>query len=146
LFHRRKLPIMKPRSALDTAGGMAYFPRMLEKIRLHAAGTLEADYHPSLGKGADAFCTEFLRIPYDDLRKRVIEGDTDEALLEWCFRHGRRLDPGDIRIWNAFITKLGWNDSATPRLIKHKAAAGLENREDIQTMAQLFDVEEGRKP
>lgn len=29
--------------------GMAYFSRMLDKIRLHARGQLAADYHENLG-------------------------------------------------------------------------------------------------
>jgi hypothetical protein len=39
-------------------GGMMYFPRMLDKIRLHARGELGKDYHANLGhaKAADGAC------------------------------------------------------------------------------------------
>ena len=136
----------KPVSAYAKAGGMAYFPRMLSKIRLHAAGELPADYHANLGKGGDGFCASFLRVDYDALTTRGLAGGTDEDILEWCFENGRRLSQDDKFVWNGFILKLGWNDPATPRLQKVKAANGLAHRDDIQTMPDFFDVDEGRKP
>ena len=74
------------------------------------------------------------------------EGGTDHEILEWCFANDRRLDKNDIEIWNGFISKLGWNDSASDYVAKCKAEAGLADRDDIQTVGHLFEVEEGRKP
>ena len=88
----------KPRSAYDKAGGMTYFPRMLDKIRLFADDQLHPDFHANLGKGADGWCCDFLRIPYPDLRLRVLAGGTDEQVLEWCFANGRRLTDDVIDI------------------------------------------------
>ena len=133
-----------PRSALDLAGGMNYFPRMLDKIRKHAAGRLKTDYHGNLGNGADSWCTGFLRIDYDALKARVLAGGTDEEILQWCYENGRELNALDLRIWNSFIAKLGWNDAATKRLEEVKQENGLGDREDIITMPQFFDVDEGR--
>ena len=135
---------MKPRSPLDKVGGMAWFPRMLDKIRLHARGELDATYHANLGDGVDSICTNFLRIDYAALTARVLEGGTDDEILDWCFAHGRELNRGDIFIWNNFVAKFGWNDAASKRLVAQKAELGLTDRDDIQTMPQLFDVEEGR--
>lgn len=135
-----------PVSAYDKAGGMAYFPRMVSKIRLHASGTLPPDYHANLGRGGDGFCTGFLRVDYDALCQRVAQGGSDDDILEWCFENGRRLNKDDLIIWNGFILKLGWNDIAAPRLRKNKEQSGLAHRDDIQTMPDFFDVDEGRKP
>src|SRR5207302_8398248 len=81
-----------------TKNGMVYFPRMLDKIRLHARGELHQDYHKNLGamRAADGACCNFLRVNYADLRERVAQGGTDEEILEWCFEKGRRLNEGDI--------------------------------------------------
>lgn len=125
---------------------MAYFPRMLSKIRGLASGDLPPDYHANLGRGADGFCLDYLRIEYDALKQRVLEGGSDDDILEWCFTHGRRLNKGDLMIWNGFILKLGWNDLAAPRLRKLKEKSGLADRDDIQTMPDYFEVDEGRKP
>ena len=37
------------RSCYDKVGRLVYFGRMLDKLRLHAAGNLPADYHNNLG-------------------------------------------------------------------------------------------------
>ena len=42
-----------PRSPFDTLGGLLYFPRMLDKIRLKARDDLAEGYVPLLGKGFD---------------------------------------------------------------------------------------------
>jgi hypothetical protein len=79
-----------PKSPKETTGGMMYFPRMLDKIRLHAREELSADYHANLGgaRAADGTCCNFLRVNYADLRERVLQGGTDEEILEWCFEKG----------------------------------------------------------
>lgn len=136
---------MNPRSTQDATEGLRYFGRMLDKIRLRADGKLDHDYHENMGRGADARLMRFLHIDYEKLRARVLEGGTDTEILEWCYMHGHRLDENDKLIWNGFISKLGWNDAASEYLAENKAAAGLADRDDIQTLAHLFDVEEGRQ-
>jgi hypothetical protein len=136
----------KPRSAHDKAGGMAYFPRMLDKIRLQARGELHPDYHANLGQRADGWCLDFLRMNYPDLKARVQAGGTDEEVLHWCQENGRKLNGGDLNVWNAYILKLGWRDAATERLQKSKAENGLGHRDDILTMPDFFDADEGRNP
>src|SRR5438093_9910078 len=110
-----------------TQNGMVYFPRMLDKIRLHARGELPEDYHKNLGgaRAADGACCNFLRVNYADLRERVLQGGTDEEILEWCSEKGRRLNEGDILIWNAFNSKLGWKDFATGLLEQQKEKYGI---------------------
>ena len=128
-------------------GGMMYFPRMLDKIRLHARGELAQDYHANLGHGkaADGACCSFLRVNYVDLRERVLQGGTDEGILEWCFEKGRRLNEGDMMVWNSFSSKLGWNDFATPMLEQQKQKCGIADRADIVTISDVIDFDEGRK-
>jgi Domain of unknown function (DUF5069) len=50
-----------PKSPRETTRGMMYFPRMLDKIRLHARGELDEDYDENLGhpKAADGLCCNF---------------------------------------------------------------------------------------
>ena len=125
---------------------MTYFPRMLGKIRLHAKGELHEDYHQNLGtpQTADSACCNFLRVHYRDLRERVLQGGTEEEILEWCFEKGRRLNEGDLFVWNGFISKLGWRDSVTPRLEERKRQYGIADRTDIRTIPDLIDFDEGR--
>jgi uncharacterized protein DUF5069 len=126
--------------------GMMYFPRMLDKIRLHARHELHEDYHNNLGgqRAADGVCCNFLRVNYADLRERVLQGGTDEEILEWCFEKGRRLNGGDLFVWNGFASKLGWRDSATPILGEAKKKHCIADRDDIATIPDLIDFDEGR--
>src|SRR3989454_4214831 len=92
-----------PKSPKEMTKGMMYFPRMLDKIRLHGRGELGEEYHANLGRPrtADGACTNFLRINYGVLTQRVLKGGTDEEILDWCYANGRRLNEGDLLVWNA---------------------------------------------
>jgi len=134
-----------PCGPLDEAAGLIYFPRMLAKIRLHAEGRLWEDLCHNLGKGMDAWCSGFLHVSYDDLKARVLLGGSDAEILAWCEEHGRPLNDSDRLVWNAFASKLGWNDHVSAILRKRKGEAGLGERDDIQTMPHYIDVDEGRR-
>ncbi len=73
---------------------------MLDKIRLQAGGDLPEVYHRNLGRPdrADGASCNFLRVSYEDLRNCVLEGGTDEEILDWCFENGRALNEGDLFI------------------------------------------------
>ncbi len=133
-----------PKSPQDKTGGIVYFGRMVEKIRLHAAGELHPDLHANLGKGFDQRCVDFLGVKYDTLRDKVLEGLDDGQALEWCFANGTRPTDEQIEVWNGFMSKRGWNDEATEILLRRKKESSFEARDDIQTMFQYIDADEGR--
>ena len=136
-----------PKSPKEMTAGLMYFPRMLDKIRLHARGELGEEYHKNLGavKAADGVCCNFLRVHYRDLWERTLAGGSNEEILEWCFEKGRRLNGGDSLVWNGFISKLGWNDFVTPLLNETKEKSGVADRADIATITDLIDFDEGRR-
>lgn len=138
-------PATLPCSPGDETAGLKHFPRLLGKIRLHHEGRLWEDLHQNLGKGLDNWLCQFLHVKYDDLKARVLEGGSDEELLQWCQEHGRPLNDTDKLVWNSYAAKLGWNDHVTPTLQRRKLEAGLQDRDDIQTMIHYMDVDEGRR-
>ena len=133
------------RSPREKVGGLYHFGRMLDKIRLHSQGKLPADYIPNLGVGFDGRCLRFLHIDYAALVSRVAKGGTDEELLAWSYEQGRKPTDEEITIWNAFMSKLGWNDEASAvlqeRILQH---GGLAGRTDITTFFDFLDADEGR--
>jgi hypothetical protein len=137
-----------PRSDYCETKGLIYFSRMLDKIRLHAAGELPSDYFVGVDEPTafDSRCTRFLGINYDELAKRTLEGGSDEEILEWCFARGRRPSEEEIEIWNAFLAKRGWRDAGSQDLQAAKEALDWGDRQDIQTWVDLHDAEEGRTP
>jgi hypothetical protein len=134
------------RSPSEKVGGLFYFGRMLDKIRLHSKGGLPADYHANLGKGFDEKCVRLLRVNYDQLVERVKRGGTDEEILQWCFEKARRPNEDEIYVWNEFMRKRGWNDEVSETLKRRKSEAGMSDRADIQTAFQFIDADEGRLP
>ncbi|XHR28780.1 MAG: DUF5069 domain-containing protein [Chthoniobacteraceae bacterium] len=133
------------RSPRETVGGLVHFGRMLDKIRLHAAGKLPADYHAALGVGFDGRTIAFLHVAYADVVAQVKAGASDEAVLEWCYQHGRKPTEDEIEIWDAFMSKRGWRDDGAESLAKRIAEApDLAGRTDILTSFDFIDADEGR--
>lgn len=124
---------------------MVYFARMLSKIRLFDQGKLREDFHANLGIGADKWCCNYLRVNYNDLKQRTLEGGSNEEILAWCLQNGRALNELDIVIWNGFARKVGWNDFISKRLGELKAENGWSDADEIQTMPDFFEYDEGRK-
>ena len=135
------------RSPYSKVGRVVYFGRMLDKIRLHDAGTLPvADYAANLGKGFDLRCVSFLRVPYDELKARVLAGgSTDEQLLAWAHERGGARTDEECEIWNGFMMKRGWRDAGADILAKRIAESHLEHH-TVLTMFDYIDFDEGRDP
>lgn len=140
--------VQMPCSDYKETKGLIYFARMLDKIRLRAAGRLSDDYFTGVDDPTffDARCTRFLGINYDELVHRTLQGGSDEEILEWCFDHGPMPSEEEIEIWNTFIVKRGWRDAASADLQAAKERNGWAKRDDIQTWLDLHDAEEGRAP
>jgi Domain of unknown function (DUF5069) len=137
-------PASLPPGPLEETDGLKYFPRLTAKIRLHAAGRLWDDLHANLGKGLDATFCSFLRLDYEALRARVLDGGSDQEVLAWCAASTRPLTDTDRLLWNHYVSKLGWRDQVTAVLERRKAESGLTSRTDIETIAQYIDADEGR--
>lgn len=133
-----------PKSPQEKTGGIVYFGRMVEKIRLMESGELHPDLHANLGKGFDERCVDFLGVKYGDLRDQIAGGLNDQQALEWCFANGTKPTDEQIEVWNGFMSKRGWNDEVTEILLRRKKESGFESRDDIQTMFQYIDADEGR--
>ncbi|MBW7894864.1 MAG: DUF5069 domain-containing protein [Opitutaceae bacterium] len=126
-----------PRSPYETIGGLTYLGRCIDKIRLKQAGQLHPDFHELMGKGYDARIMGYLELDYGKFAEFVRTGATDGQCWDYCVRHGRKMN--DLLV-------LIWNDSATELLEKFKAASGLAGRDDLLTLFEYWEVDEGRKP
>jgi gluconokinase len=130
-------------------GRIVYFARVLAKIRLHAAGALPVEeYAANLGNGFDGRCCTFLRIDYEELKARVLQGnETDEQLLAWAEARGGRRSDEECEIWNAFMMKRGFRDAPAVAavLARRIRESGLGDK-SILTMFDYIDFDEGRDP
>lgn len=134
------------RSPYDKLAGLYHLGRMLDKIRLHQAGKLPADYHPNFGLsvGLDGHLCGFLNLEFTSISQRVQQGGTDEEIAEWCFQQGLRPNKMQSRIWNEFSRKFGYDDAVTKFIARVKAEEGLSHRTDLVTAFELMDLREER--
>jgi gluconokinase len=137
------------RSPYVKVGRLVYFGRMLDKIRLQAAGKLPAEYHANLGESRpllfDARCGRFLGVRYADIVARTRQGGTDEDILAWCESHGLARTDDECNTWNCFLMKIGWRDDRSAVLLERVREFGLTGR-PIETFFDLIDYDEGRDP
>ena len=135
------------RSPYDQVNGLVYFGRMLDKIRLAAAGKLPEGWQPMRGmlKGSfDWRCCQFLKLDYAAIEAETLKGDkTDEEILEWVYSQTRRPSEDEIEVWNSFMIKRGWRDAGAQRLHERLAEIGLPPG-TVLTMFEYIDLEEGR--
>ncbi len=134
------------RSPYDRVGGLHHFGRMLDKIRLHHAGKLPADYAANFGGGFDGRTCGFLGVKFDAIVARVKEGGTDDEIFEWCCRTGRRPTADEIEVFNDFMKKRGWNDVASERLAQRVKELGPQWVGKVHTFFDLIEADEGRPP
>ena len=130
------------RSPRALVGGLVYFGRMLDKVRIHAEGRLPEDYHANLGSGFDGRCADFLGVPYEAIVERTKMGGGDEEILAWCYQKGVRPSDEQVEVWNDFCRKRGWKDSASSILAARKVSLGLEDRQEIETFFDLIEADE----
>lgn len=133
------------KGCFEKTGGLFYFARMCSKIRLHAEGKLPEDYFDMLGQGFDGRTCRYLRVSYDDVKEQVLNGKSDEEVLEWCQETGRRITAEEILIYNSFMSKRGWHDDETdefiPQMIKQY---GLPDNGTVLTDFDLIEMDEER--
>jgi len=140
--HRMKVPDL--RSSYEKVGGIVFFARMLDKIRLNAAGRLPPGYNLGTADWTsfDARSTRFLGVDYQAVVERTLQSGSDEEILQWCFQHGRRPSEEEIEIWNAFLIKRGWRDAGSAELAEAKRIRGFTDRDDIQTWFDFLRADE----
>jgi gluconokinase len=138
-----------PCSDYIETGGVVFFARMLDKLRLKEQGFLPAEYNYAGCPVYDCFDGYFCRffgIDAAQLVERVRAGGSNEEILEWCFERYGRADEERIKVWNDFVLKRGWRDGSSAELEEVKRASGFGERSDVQTWVDFHDVDEGRVP
>lgn len=131
------------RSCYAKTGRLVYFGRMLDKIRLQAAGQLPADYRKNVGIGFDGRCCHFLRVSHAALVARTLQGGTDAEVLAWCHEQGGPRTDGECEVWNGFMMKRGWRDSGREILLRRILESGLAAK-PIETMFDYIEYDEER--
>lgn len=134
-----------PRSPRETMCGWMHLPRYIDKIRLHLAGRLPADYQPNLGKGFDGSWLKAAGLTHEQMVEVVRGTITDGEVADWVRANVRRTDAEKRAHAEGMLNYPKPDDAALQdRLRQRKEAAGLGGREDIRNFVDFIDADEKR--
>lgn len=138
------MPELYPCSPRTEIIDLPYFPRLCEKVRLFAAGDLHPELHANLGKGMDLWICQFLGVEYEELKKTILGGASDEEALAWAGQNG--LDRPDFeKAWfRSYLLNRGFRDDLSAKLADRIKESGFQDRSDILSFCDYIDADEGR--
>lgn len=137
--------IIYPRSPRETMCGWMHVPRYIDKIRLHLASRLHADYQPNLGKGFDGAWLKAAGITHEQFVEVVKNSITDGEVCDWVCKTVKRTDAEKKAHAEGMLNYPKPGDSeGQARLKVRKEQAGLTHRTDIQCFVDFIDADEKR--
>lgn len=137
--------IIYPRSPRETMDGWSYLPRYLDKIRLHLAGKLHADYQENLGKGFDGLWLKYAGVTHEQMIDAVKKSITDGEVCDWVRNHVKK-SPAEKAAHAKDLSSrpLAGDVQAVARLKMRKEQCGAGNRDDIKCFVDVIDADEKR--
>lgn len=137
--------IRYPRSPRETMDGWTYLPRYIDKIRLHLADQLHADYHANFGKGFDGMWLNAAGVTHEQMIDVVKHSITDGEVCDWVRHHVQQATAVKVAHREAMLSRPAHDDAAgQQRFQQRKAEAGLSGRDDVKTFVDLIDADEKR--
>jgi hypothetical protein len=137
--------IIYPRSPRETMCGWMHLPRFIDKIRLHLAGKLHADYQPNLCKGFDGLWLETAGVDAKEFIEVVKNSPTDGQVCDWVRTHVRKPESVKTAHRERMLSTPKKDDpEAQARLKMRKEQAGIAHRDDIRTFVDFIDADEKR--
>ena len=137
--------IIYPRSPRETMDGWTYLPRYIDKIRLHLAGKLHADYQENLGKAFDGMWLKHAGVTHEQMIEVVKNSVTDGEVCDWVRRNVKKSPAEKAAHAKDMLSRPPANDAeAVARLKMRKEQSGIAHRDDIKTFVDYIDADEKR--
>jgi hypothetical protein len=137
--------IIYPRSPRETMDGWHYLPRYVDKIRLHLAGKLHADYQENLGKGFDGFWLKAAGLTHEQFVAVVKNSVTDGEVCDWVHKNVKCSQAEKDAHWADVLSRPQASDAAAVARFKmRKEQSGLAHRDEIQNFVDYIDADEKR--
>lgn len=138
--------IIYPRSPREMMCGWMHLPRYLDKIRLHLAGKLHADYQPNFGKGFDGRWLQAAGLTHEQMIEVVKKSTTDGEVCDWVNVNVKKSDAEKRAHAEGMANYPKADDTAMQdRLKQRKEAAGLAHRNDLKNFVDFIDADEKRR-
>jgi Domain of unknown function (DUF5069) len=134
-----------PRSARETMDGWVHLPRFIDKIRLHLAGKLPADYQENYTKGFDGSWLRAAGVTAEQMVEVVKNSVSDGEVCDWV-RKNVKKSTAEKATFNNFVLNRGTeaDPEVQARLKMRKEQAGLSHRTEIKTFVDYIDADEKR--
>ena len=137
--------IIYPRSPRETMCGWMHLPRFIDKIRLHLAGKLHADYQANLTKGFDGLWLETAGIKAEQFIEVVRNSITDGQICDWVCRNAPQPDSVKAAHRERMLNYPAKDDAEMQARLKlRKEQAGMGGRDDIRSFVDFIDADEKR--
>lgn len=122
-----------------------HLPRYIDKIRLHLAGKLHADYQPNFGKGFDGAWLKAAGLNHESFIEAVQGSLCDGQVADWVAKNVK-ASADDKRAHAAGMLEYpkAGDQAMNDRLVQRKQQAGLPHRSEITTFIDFIDADEGR--
>jgi hypothetical protein len=134
-----------PRSPRETMSGWHYLPRYVDKIRLHLAGKLHADYQENLGKAFDGMWLKAAGLTHDKMVEVVKNSITDGEVCDWVRQNVKKTPAEKAAHRDNLLSRPKAGDvEAQARLKLRKEQAGAAQRDDIRLFVDVIDADEHR--
>jgi len=137
--------LIYPRSPRETMAGWHYLPRYIDKIRLHLADKLHADYQENLGKGFDGMWLKAAGVSHEQFVEVVKTSITDGEVCDWVRQNVKKSDAEKAAHWQDVLSRpLASDPTAVARLQMRKEQAGIGQRAEIKCFVDMIDADEKR--
>src|SRR6266498_4415289 len=126
--------IIFPRSPRETMCGWMHLPRYIDKIRLHLAGKLHADYQPNFGKGFDGSWLKAAGLTHEEMIEVVKNSITDGEVCDWVRKNVKKTPTEKAAHAQDQSSRPKPDDPAAQERFKMRLKeSGLEQRTDLKT-------------
>src|SRR5438045_3670794 len=143
--HPHMSEIIYPRSSREVMDGWMHLPRYVDKIRLHLAGKLHADYQPNFGKGFDGMWLKAASVTHQRMIDVVKNTVADGQVCDWVRTHVKKSAAEKRPHAEDMLNRPVAGDvAAQERFLQRKKEFGLAHRDDVRTFVDLNDADEKR--
>lgn len=131
-------PLRGPR---ETLAGCVWLARLTDKIRLHHAGKLPADFAPFLGhpRGVDGHFLRHFGLTLDSTVEAIIAARDDSEVERWFLSHPNAFQI-EIESWNTIAPNLGRSAFPMTTELQYVISRVLEPEARITAPATIFDA------
>jgi hypothetical protein len=135
-----------PRSPREVMAGWVHLGRFVDKIRLHLAGQLHADYQANFTKGFDGLWLKAAGQTAEHFIEVVKNSITDGQVVDWVNANARKTNAEKAAFRDTLLNYGRQDEAQRARLKQRKEECAMGYRDDIQTFVDLIDAEEKRLP